>query len=373
VTPAAVTCSSILITVQGAGFLPESHVTVSSGPDGGDSFLILRRLTTEGDGTFATEIAIGDVVPDCARAENSATGQIMEYSVSADTGHGPRVGEPFSEPSATTTFRFYTGIDAPLQQTWARTDLPVSEQRADRTWVWGETANTLPMVEPYAEAPHQERFVQYYDKARMEVTDPYREIDDPWYVTNGLLVIEMVDGVFQVGDTEFDPSPDPADVPIAGDPDSGSLTYADIDSFGLRDASARGAGSLIAETIAADGTIESDPAFAEYGVTADERVQVPGIDHTVASVFWSFMNADGTVFESNEYVTDALFENPFYATGYPITEAYWSRAMVGGSEADVLWQCFERRCLTYTPGNADGWQVEAGNVGLHYFRWRYGN
>ena len=27
--------------------------------------------------------------------------------------------------------------------------------------------------------------------------------------------------------------------------------------------------------------------------------------------------------------------------------------------------------LTYTPDNAIGWQVEAGNVGHHYFEWRY--
>ena len=35
-------------------------------------------------------------------------------------------------------------------------------------------------------------------------------------------------------------------------------------------------------------------------------------------------------------------------------------------------QCFERRCLTYTPANPAGWQVEAGNVGQHYYQWRYG-
>jgi DNA-binding beta-propeller fold protein YncE len=34
-------------------------------------------------------------------------------------------------------------------------------------------------------------------------------------------------------------------------------------------------------------------------------------------------------------------------------------------------QCFERRCLTYTPGNPPGFVTEAGNVGLHYYAWRY--
>ena len=45
--------------------------------------------------------------------------------------------------------------------------------------------------------------------------------------------------------------------------------------------------------------------------------------------------------------------------------------VVGGVEHDVLIQCFERRCLTYTPDNVTEWQVEMGNVGQHYYRWRY--
>jgi hypothetical protein len=45
---------------------------------------------------------------------------------------------------------------------------------------------------------------------------------------------------------------------------------------------------------------------------------------------------------------------------------------VGGQPRDVLVQCFERRCLTYTPDNDPTWQVEAGNVGQHYYIWRYG-
>ncbi len=61
-----------------------------------------------------------------------------------------------------------------------------------------------------------------------------------------------------------------------------------------------------------------------------------------------------------------------YATGFPITEAYWTYAKVDGAIRDVLFQCFQRRCLTYTPSNDPGWQVEAGNVGQHYYRWRYG-
>jgi hypothetical protein len=45
---------------------------------------------------------------------------------------------------------------------------------------------------------------------------------------------------------------------------------------------------------------------------------------------------------------------------------------VDGVERLVLVQAFERRVLTYTPSNPDGWRVEAGNVGQHYYEWRYG-
>ena len=84
------------------------------------------------------------------------------------------------------------------------------------------------------------------------------------------------------------------------------------------------------------------------------------------------MNSSGLVWVGGNLTEDLLFENPFYGTGRPITEAYWVTVDVGGTPHDVLLQCFERRCLTYTPDNDPGWQVEAGNVGLHYFIWRYG-
>ena len=85
------------------------------------------------------------------------------------------------------------------------------------------------------------------------------------------------------------------------------------------------------------------------------------------------MNASGLVWEFGRFKEEPLFENPFFATGFPITEAYWVTVKVAGAPRDVLVQCFERRCLTYTPGNPEGWQVEAGNVGRHYFAWRFGD
>jgi hypothetical protein len=254
---------------------------------------------------------------------------------------------------------------------WARTDLPVEQGVVSRTWMWGPTPYTEGMFEPYTEAPDGERLVQYFDKSRMELTNPAAVDDGLWYVTNGLLVVEMVDGRIQVGDDDFVDA-DPATIPIAGDPDDAfGPTYADINNYGLRGQPAATVGTTLDLTVQ-NGTVVQDAAYAEYGITAGYRVTVPNVDHTVASVFWDFMNSAGIVYEGGQYVVADLFINPFYASGYPITEAYWASVMVGGTERDVLWQCFERRCMTYTPGNPDGFLVEAGNVGQHYYNWHYG-
>lgn len=113
----------------------------------------------------------------------------------------------------------------------------------------------------------------------------------------------------------------------------------------------------------------SDPALAEYSVTFAEYVDETG--KWIASPFWDFMNSSGLVHIDNAITTVALFPTPYYATGYPITDAYWATIKVANTEKNVLIQCFERRCLTFTPDNPEGWQVEAGNVGRHYHAWRY--
>jgi thermitase len=56
----------------------------------------------------------------------------------------------------------------------------------------------------------------------------------------------------------------------------------------------------------------------------------------------------------------------------PITGAYWATAEIDGLSRDVLWQCFERRCLIYAPDLEPGWQVFSSATGRHYFQWRYG-
>ena len=255
----------------------------------------------------------------------------------------------------------------PFQRTWQRTDKPVADGQATRTWMWGPEAFTDAMPEPYAESPNGERQVQYFDKSRMEITNPGGDANSIWYVTNGLLVRELVTGQMQTGDTDFEPRA-AAQVNVAGDPDDATgPTYA---TFGPLQSAAAHAGDVpITATVNRAGDVGSDASKSGYGVTADILTAETG--HRVASVFWQFMNTQGTVYENGQFVNATLFQNPYYATGYPIAEAYWATVKVGGQQRDVLMQCFERRCLTYTPANPTEWQVEMGNVGQHYYAWRY--
>jgi hypothetical protein len=72
----------------------------------------------------------------------------------------------------------------------------------------------------------------------------------------------------------------------------------------------------------------------------------------------------------NDFIQNGPINGTF-AFGYPISDAYWVRANVSGVERDVLVQLFERRVVTYTPSNPASFRVEMGNVGQHYFQWRY--
>jgi hypothetical protein len=251
--------------------------------------------------------------------------------------------------------------------TWARTDQPVATHQVNRTWMWGPSADSPSLLEPYAESPTGQREVQYFDKTRMEITHPDGDTSSTWYVTNGLLAQELITGRLQLGDNTFEQH-DPAQVNVAGDAnDPNGPTYATFNA--LMGFGAIPNGWKITQTVDRAGTVGDDTNLASYNVIADD-VGAP-TNHNVASVFWDFMNSSGTMFDNGSYSTAKLFDNPFYATGYPLTEAYWTNVLVGGTNKQVLVQVFERRVLTYTPSNSDGWKVEAGNVGQHYYTWRY--
>jgi hypothetical protein len=256
----------------------------------------------------------------------------------------------------------------PFERTWARTDKPVKDGAASRTWMWGPEALEPARREAYDEGHDNSREVQYFDKARMEITtDPSVPYDSIWFVTNGLLVTELMTGRMQLGDDRFEAHL-PANVPVAGDPDDDlGPTYATLAS--AMDDPALEEGTGIVAVIGQTGNVSQDQTLAAQEVTAAKYV--PETNHTVASVFWDFMNSEGLVYQNNQLMTGKLFESPFYATGFPVTEAYWTMVQLDNVPTRVLIQAFQRRVLTYTPSNPAGWRVEAGNVGQHYFHWRY--
>jgi hypothetical protein len=259
-----------------------------------------------------------------------------------------------------------------MDRLWKRTDQLIAAGETSRSWLWGprDSGNGfVTMLEPYAEASHGWRFVTYYDKARMEVTKPAGDFNSPYYVTNGLLVQEMVTGKMQLGDNTFQTTA-PAQVPAAGDfsPDNQSPTFAAYAQV-MRWAPYQD-GDEIRQELNPDGTTYSNNALPDYNVRAVHFVNETA--HHIASPFWDYLNSTGLLKDddNNEY-TGRIFDPLFYATGYPITEAYWTITTVGGETKDVLVQMFERRVLTYTPSNPPAYRVEMGNVGLQYYQWRY--
>ena len=256
-----------------------------------------------------------------------------------------------------------------FERTWSRPDLPVLAGEVQRTWIWGPEPTTDVIHESYAESDGGQRSVQYYDKSRMEVTFTDGDQNSIWYVTNGLLVIELMTGRLQLGDNTFE-ARSPAAVNVAGDAsDPSGPTYATMAA--VRDETAENPGSLIVQRINRSGTVSVDDSLAGQDIRA--ATVVAETNHSVAQPFWDFMNSSGVVSVGNSFVADLLFQNPFFVTGLPVTEAYWANVQVGGVAKLVLLQCFERRCLTYTPENEPQWRVEAGNVGSHYHSWRYGS
>ncbi len=268
------------------------------------------------------------------------------------------------------------GFAAPSFGTlWARTDRPVADGTVARSWVWGPGPGPA-RTEPYKEAPGGLRTVQYFDKARMEI-NPAAAPGGPWDVTTGLLVVELVGGRVQTGDRDSLQRA-PAEIPVAGDPDppgAGDPLAPVYRSFATLTSLPGGAdrkapdrsGAPVTETINRAGAISPGPQ-------GDVRYQtyVPETGHNIPDVFWRYMNASGPVLDGDTLGSGRLFDW-VYVLGYPITEAYWAVVRVDGTPQRVLIQLYQRRVLTYTPANAPAWQVQMGNAGAHYYRWRYGS
>jgi hypothetical protein len=260
--------------------------------------------------------------------------------------------------------------DPAFANIWNSTDKPVDDGTVNRTWMWGPQG-FYTTYEPYQQGPGGQHLVEYFDKSRMEINNPSGNRSDPWYVTNGLLVVDMITGRIQVGDQQYRQS-SPANLPLAGDADAyrDTPTYASLASVTSINGSNRApnrTGQSIVEGLGSSGNVS---VLINLGQYSKYGVYEPTLGHNVADVFWSFMNQQGPIYQNGQYVNGPLM-NWLYVMGYPITEPYWIHIKVAGQEYWVLMQAFQRRILTYSPSNPEGWKVEMGNVGRAYYTWRY--
>ncbi|HMA33630.1 MAG TPA: hypothetical protein VKY74_04040 [Chloroflexia bacterium] len=259
--------------------------------------------------------------------------------------------------------------DPAFQRNWERTDQPVAAGQANRSWYWGPTPG-FSIMEPDKDAPGGARLVQYFDKARMEINDPTKDKNDPFYVTNGLLATELMTGRLQVGNNAFEQRC-VAEIPLASDTDDATApTYA---TFGKLLAQPKsnmvGQPATAVTDRAANVSADSQRASDPNGTLAYYE---PITGRNIPKIFWDFLNASGPIYRDGQYTTGPLNQPWFSASGLPVTEAYWANVKIGGKPLDVLIQAYERRVLTYIPAyNGTPFNVQMGNVGQHYYGWRY--
>jgi uncharacterized protein YkwD len=246
--------------------------------------------------------------------------------------------------------------DTSFEKIWQQADQPIAAGQANRSWLWGAAPN-WGGYEGYDQArPNGNRMVQYFDKSRMEINDPNADRNSQWFVSNGLLTTELVSGLMQVGDNRFE-NRAPAGIPVAGDLHNNTgPTYAAL--AGLTITGGNFAGNRTGQAVNEGVTGSGQVSRIQPPIATNYAYYEPQTKHNVPAVLWNWMqNIPGS--------------NWTFALGYPISEAYWSQFNVGGQNKMVLVQLFQRRVLTYTPSNSAAWQVEMGNIGLHYFNWRY--
>jgi outer membrane protein assembly factor BamB len=259
---------------------------------------------------------------------------------------------------------------------WVTQDRLVGTAGVSRPFTWGPSIPDAPnaMFEPYAESPGGQRQVQYFDKARMELNNPATGI-----VTAGLVVRDLVAGLRQDGDNTFANFP-PSKTQVAGDAVSVNpnapvyASFKNVVTLGNPDANSKPSaiGTTITSAIDKSGTVST--------ITPPENLTIGAFQaetgHNIAKVFADFENQTGPTTDpvsGNTIQNQAIYgANPaIQVFGFAITDPYWVNTKVAGVDRTVLVQLFQRRVLTYNPALPAGSRVEMGNVGQHYYQWRY--
>lgn len=305
-------------------------------------------------------------------ATDQGTNNEDSFDYGDNTNQDPESDVGFFTTSVRSTGELFNGplqgfVDTAFETLWNRTERPIVRQQVNRGWVWGPTG-LMAHAESFLQISGGQRQVQYFDKGRMEINDPNGNRQSKWFVTSGLLVTELISGRMQVGSNDYI-AREPSNTIVAGDINNTlSPTYASLSKLiGLR--TINRVGQVVDQQILRDGSVIP---FNGDGASMTRLVYyVDETGHNIPQVFYDYLMRQDTIFVNGrtEY---GLVLDWVHTMGYPLTEAYWTRTTISGVEQWVLIQPFERRLLTYVPNNQAGWQVEQGNVGRHYYRWRYG-
>ncbi len=259
---------------------------------------------------------------------------------------------------------------------WRIADLPVSNGQAQRSWLWGPTAifsgteeeRSAIIGEGGATADlGSVTEVVYFDKGSMQIDKlgPHPSRPTKFLVIPGRLTWELVTGTVVQGSganiniTAQAGEGKAPDIMIAGDdPNADAPTYATFNKLGAATDAGKAQDRTdqpVDATLARDGTIRHNP---DLGALSKIEAFVPETGHNIPDVFLDYFKG-----QTWDWI---------YIAGYPISEPYWAHVGVAGQPRDVLVQVFERRTVTYDPAAPEGYKVQFGNVGRHYYDWRYG-
>jgi hypothetical protein len=276
---------------------------------------------------------------------------------------------PTVTPAPTPSMLELQPTDAAFRERWERFDRVVLEQRVARDWTWGPKP-LVTVREPYSTSPGGARLVEYYAKGRMEITDPSRSRSDPWFVTSGRLVWELLFGKVELGPGRFEER-QPAQESLFGEPmPPRTVTYSSLaralSTFaGIKPDEK--VGRPIYEKLLYDGTVEVDLGLAVYDQRYGQYDRSAG--HNVAKAFSDFLLSFDLVYEAGQPKSSQVFS--LGDIGLALSEPYWIRVTVEGKVQDALVQAFERRVLVYLP-ESDPPRLRMADSGLHYLAWRYG-
>ncbi len=322
---------------------------------------------------------------------STSTGAHLHFTLSIwqDNGWASIRPEPMEGQTLKTGLALVSHNDptdkAAFDAAWNATDSQVyTSQR--QSWLWGPQPFTGALLEGYGK-DNTARVVQYWDKGRME------RINDGkggFFTSVGRLAWEMLTGKVDLGDGR---SADigAAKIPLVGPttdsdrnvaalalgqplPDKLAPTYADASTEAANRTNDY-TGTLVSWMLRPGGKLEAFPV----GAQPPTQVLLTNYDatsgHNVADIFARWY--DRTFFTSTDgdpaHTLDAQLQNNTAQLdpGHPLTDPFWVEVTLDGVDRYVLVQVFERWTLTYNPQNPEGWQIEIGNVGAHYYQWRY--